>query len=808
MSNSESSSASSDQQNDAKERVARLELPIMIYDMLEDLRDDKLKSQIVSWMPHGKAFRVHQPEKFETHVMPDYFQHERYGSFRHLLEQWHFLKLSRGKDRGALYNKHFVRGHRSKLVDITKEQMEQDMPAYLSPREEPNFYLDYRPEEKETSLERLSPKHTDDKKSGVDDNENKKSATESLGSTVGSSSNKRKATTPTKRTDAVHTEDEDTIPSVGGSNSSTSISSNKRKLSTPTRISTEDEKDHTIVSTPTTTSSSNKRKSSTPKKITTSPPTGALMTTTTTQAVNKTPEQKRPKLSFEEIKKQATERKMAYVTVASPATATTNAIVSASAGATAAGTKSPEEKTARYDFAIMLYDMLEEISHDKDLSKICSWQPHGKTFKVHRPDEFESSILPKYFVERYASFRFLLGRWGFVRLTRGKDRGAYYNINFYQNRPRQTLKGAGQEDMTKDMPELLSPREEPNFYLDGEETTGTKDEPHKRKAPQPSTSAASSTSNGLGSRVTSEDNNTEEGRSEIDQAAKKLKKDDDSRQDDVKSKSSTIDDAVKLGISQIPHHNLMIQNETAASSVAFPSNKPAININASIIVYFPHENDILMGRGGNINQHSGNEKLRRLARKKYCYNYQTGSRKEKSQITSELLKRIRNTNPPGRYVHSEFLALVLLLVQVFLCPRPSESSSCCFHVSRPTALSQLMFDDMSFLRFLKQVNKDFSSDAPVQWEEVADEVARGKVSQVLRDEYYDLEEIDDDDDPVQNVAGSGTARKSTRNEKQGYDGSAMTRRRKVEVVLEEDKEGLLKRLMAAPLCQYYLPSIY
>ncbi|KAG7346424.1 hypothetical protein IV203_005492 [Nitzschia inconspicua] len=89
----------------------------------------------------------------------------------------------------------------------------------------------------------------------------------------------------------------------------------------------------------------------------------------------------------------------------------------------------------------------------------------------------------------------------------------------------------------------------------------------------------------------------------------------------------------------------------------------------------PHENDVLMGRGGKNNQFCGNEKLRLLARKR-CREYQTASKKGKSQISRELVDAIRLANPPGR--------------------------------------------------FLKKVEDG-------TWEDVGDETAREKTSQVLRD---------------------------------------------------------------------------
>lgn len=63
----------------------------------------------------------------------------------------------------------------------------------------------------------------------------------------------------------------------------------------------------------------------------------------------------------------------------------------------------------------------------------------------------------------------------------------------------------------------------------------------------------------------------------------------------------------------------------------------------------PHANDILMGRGGKNNQHVGNEKFRGLARLQ-SERYRLASKKGKSTISRELVRQVRMMNPPGRFL--------------------------------------------------------------------------------------------------------------------------------------------------------------
>jgi hypothetical protein len=72
-----------------------------LYQMLADAEKHGFQS-IVSWQPHGRAFRVHDPEKFEQSVLPTYFKTSKYKSFSRQLNLYSFVRLSHsGPDQGA-----------------------------------------------------------------------------------------------------------------------------------------------------------------------------------------------------------------------------------------------------------------------------------------------------------------------------------------------------------------------------------------------------------------------------------------------------------------------------------------------------------------------------------------------------------------------------------------------------------------------------------------------------------------------------------------------------------------------------------
>lgn len=48
---------------------AQRTFPTLLYDMLNSAEEDGI-DRIVSWLPHGRAFRIYDRSRFETEVMP------------------------------------------------------------------------------------------------------------------------------------------------------------------------------------------------------------------------------------------------------------------------------------------------------------------------------------------------------------------------------------------------------------------------------------------------------------------------------------------------------------------------------------------------------------------------------------------------------------------------------------------------------------------------------------------------------------------------------------------------------------------
>jgi hypothetical protein len=74
--------------------------PVKLYAILAQ----KEFSDIITWMPHGRSWKVLKPNLFESLVMPLFFEYSNYHSFNRLVNAWSFRRISSGPDRGSYYH--------------------------------------------------------------------------------------------------------------------------------------------------------------------------------------------------------------------------------------------------------------------------------------------------------------------------------------------------------------------------------------------------------------------------------------------------------------------------------------------------------------------------------------------------------------------------------------------------------------------------------------------------------------------------------------------------------------------------------
>jgi hypothetical protein len=91
--------------------------------MLEETAKKVGAESIVSWQPHGKAFRVHLPDVFARTVMRRYFKQTKYKSFQRQLHIYGFHRIRKGMDRGAYFHPMFVRDTKSMSLGMSCQKI-------------------------------------------------------------------------------------------------------------------------------------------------------------------------------------------------------------------------------------------------------------------------------------------------------------------------------------------------------------------------------------------------------------------------------------------------------------------------------------------------------------------------------------------------------------------------------------------------------------------------------------------------------------------------------------------------------------
>lgn len=83
--------------------------PQKLHQILTDL-DQQGRSDIASFMPHGRAFGIHKPIEFAEEIMPKYFRMSHFSSLQRQLNLYDFQRITEGVDKGGYYHELFVRG--------------------------------------------------------------------------------------------------------------------------------------------------------------------------------------------------------------------------------------------------------------------------------------------------------------------------------------------------------------------------------------------------------------------------------------------------------------------------------------------------------------------------------------------------------------------------------------------------------------------------------------------------------------------------------------------------------------------------
>jgi hypothetical protein len=96
--------------------------PFALHNMLYFAEEEGLVP-IVSWLPHGRAFRVKNKELFVAKMMSTYFKQTKFKSFQRQLNLWGFTRITDGADAGAYYHKYFIRSEAALCKLMTRQKI-------------------------------------------------------------------------------------------------------------------------------------------------------------------------------------------------------------------------------------------------------------------------------------------------------------------------------------------------------------------------------------------------------------------------------------------------------------------------------------------------------------------------------------------------------------------------------------------------------------------------------------------------------------------------------------------------------------
>jgi hypothetical protein len=92
-------------------RSSQVGFPLKLQRILDKLEAERLFTDLVSWQPHGRAFKVKNSSRFVHEVMPLFFTMSKFSSFQRQLHMYSFTRItSSGSDKGAYWHPLFMRG--------------------------------------------------------------------------------------------------------------------------------------------------------------------------------------------------------------------------------------------------------------------------------------------------------------------------------------------------------------------------------------------------------------------------------------------------------------------------------------------------------------------------------------------------------------------------------------------------------------------------------------------------------------------------------------------------------------------------
>jgi hypothetical protein len=116
-----STSSHARQQEQQQQGNPAVLFPWKLHEMLQNSLSES-KDNVVSWLPEGRAFKVHNVPVFVHDILPQYFKQTKYKSFQRQLNLWGFERLTSGPMKGAYFHPSFLRDHPDWCKHLTRQR--------------------------------------------------------------------------------------------------------------------------------------------------------------------------------------------------------------------------------------------------------------------------------------------------------------------------------------------------------------------------------------------------------------------------------------------------------------------------------------------------------------------------------------------------------------------------------------------------------------------------------------------------------------------------------------------------------------
>jgi hypothetical protein len=102
------------------------QFPWKVHEMLETAEKNG-DDHVVSWLPDGRSFRVHERDLFVDGMMKVFFNQTKYKSFQRQLNLWGFVRISNRDptEKGGYFHPLFLKGRRDLCPCMTRQKTMQ-----------------------------------------------------------------------------------------------------------------------------------------------------------------------------------------------------------------------------------------------------------------------------------------------------------------------------------------------------------------------------------------------------------------------------------------------------------------------------------------------------------------------------------------------------------------------------------------------------------------------------------------------------------------------------------------------------------